>query len=102
MDERRAGAISYGYGLRWTEPKAKGWARFFQLFREPATKTTAPLVFVATLTLYFLAMSGVYALVHSEYLSNDIRTTDTKGNQEIPVSGTLPGHVESGAEPART
>lgn len=85
MIERNKRAVHYGYGRMWTEQKAQGFDRFLQLLREPATGTSAPLMFAAMVAFYVLTMGAVYAVVHVDRWST-IETTDTQDTKSAPVS----------------
>lgn len=57
--------MNFGYGLRWAEPKARGFARVGQLLREPASGVSACIVMATALALYGAALGGAYAVVQS-------------------------------------
>ena len=91
MNTRKEGAIHYGYGRMWSEPKEKGLARFFQLLREPATTFSAPLMVAAAVVLYALTMTAVYKVAQLEDRWGMVETTNTRDEQKVPVSRMMPG-----------
>lgn len=52
-----------GYGRAWTEDKASGLARFFQIMREPASKNTYYVLGGVFLFVIATIEIGVWALV---------------------------------------